>query len=82
MYPSVKNVKPLKKNILLLNFDNGEVKIFDMKPYLDQGLFKELNDESIFNSVHVSFDTVEWSNGVDICPEILYEQSVKFENCA
>lgn len=81
MYHSVKNVKPLK-NMLLLNFDNGEVKIFDMKPYLEQGLFKELNDESFFNSVHVSLDTVEWSNGVDICPEIFYEQSVKFENCA
>lgn len=82
MYPAVINVKPLKNYKLMLTFDTNEVKVFDMKPFLDQGVFKPLNDESLFNSVHVSFDTVEWSNGADICPETLYEQSVKFEDCA
>ena len=35
MYPSVKSVKPLMNFTLQLVFDNNEVKIFDMKPYLD-----------------------------------------------
>lgn len=82
MYPAVKSVKPLLNYTLLLTFDNNEVKIFDVKPYLDKGIFKELKEESNFNSVHVSFDTIEWSNGADICPETLYEESLKMENCA
>jgi len=51
-----------------------------MKPYLDKGLFKDLKDEKIFKSVRVSFDTIEWSNGLDIDPEFLYKNSTKLEN--
>ena len=43
-----------------------------MKPYLETGVFKELKDETIFKTVKVSFDTVEWTNEADIDPEILY----------
>lgn len=50
--------------------------MFDVKPYLGKGLFAQLQDETLFHSVHVSFDTVAWSNGVDLCPELLYNESV------
>lgn len=75
MYLSVIGVKPLKDYQLLLTFENGEKKIFDMKPYLDQGIFKELKDERMFRSVRVSFDSIEWNNHADIDPEVLYEKS-------
>ncbi|MBL5982379.1 hypothetical protein PW5551_03870 [Petrotoga sp. 9PW.55.5.1] len=80
MYIGVIEVKPLENYKLLLTFDNKEKKIFDMKPYLDKGLFKDLKDEKIFKSVRVSFDTIEWSNGLDIDPEFLYKNSTKLEN--
>ena len=76
MYLSIIDVKPLKNHKLLLKFENGEERIFDMKPYLEIGKFKELKDEEIFKSVRVSFDTIEWSNGLDFEPEILYEKSL------
>jgi hypothetical protein len=57
---------------LLLTFDNAERRLFDVKPYLGTGVFSALTDESLFRSVHVSFDTVEWANGADLCPEVLY----------
>lgn len=60
---------------LILTFDNGEVKVFDMKPYLNLGIFKELKDLKLFNSVRKSFDSVEWSNEADMDPEILYYES-------
>lgn len=72
---SVKKVKPLDNYILLLEFNNDEVRYFDMKDYLDHGLFKELKNKSVFNSVNVYYDTINWSNGVDICPEVLYKKS-------
>jgi hypothetical protein len=78
MYLSVKEVKPLDEYKLLLTFENGEVKLFDMNPYLDKGIFRELKDLSLFKSAKVNFDTVEWQNDADIDPETLYEDSIPY----
>jgi len=75
MYLGVKEVKPLAEYKLLIRFENDEERIFDMNPFLDKGVFKELKDVELFNNVHVSFDTVEWGNGADLCPELLYRDS-------
>lgn len=77
MYLAITNVKPLNNYQLLLTFENGENRIFDVKPYLNRGIFKELKDEKKFRSVRVSFDSIEWSNQADLDPEVLYEKSVK-----
>ena len=77
MYISVKSVRPLSEYQLLLTFENGEKKIFDMKPYLDKGIYKELKDENKFKTVRISFDSIEWCNSADIDPEFLYEKSKK-----
>lgn len=73
MYLAITEVEPKEGYKLLLTFENGEQKIFDMSPYLDTGIFKELKDVAIFNSVRVSFDSIEWANEADIDPEVLYE---------
>jgi hypothetical protein len=57
MYLSVITVKPLKDCEIELIFENNEVKIFDMKKYLETGIFKKLKDENLFNQVKISFDT-------------------------
>ncbi|MEQ9299147.1 MAG: DUF2442 domain-containing protein [Cyclobacteriaceae bacterium] len=77
MYLSVINVKPKNGYKLLLTFDNNESRIFDMNPYLEVGVFKELKDVKLFNSVRVSFDTIVWDNGADFDPESLYEGSTE-----
>ena len=73
MYVAVKDVKPIENYTLILTFDDGSVKLFDMNPYLEKGIFKELKDENLFKSVVVSFDSIKWLNGADIGPETLYE---------
>ena len=83
MYLSVKKVKPLTDYKLELTFENKEVKIFDVKPYLNTGLFRTLKDENFFRMVRVSYDTVEWPNGIDLDPEVLYGEnkgSEKYEH--
>ncbi len=75
MERELKRVKAGPEYTLILTFDNGEVKVFDMKPYLNLGIFKELKDLKLFKSVRLSFDTVEWPNEVDLDPEILYSES-------
>lgn len=78
MYLAVRDVKTKADYMLILTFQNGEIKLFDMKPYLDLGIFKELKNKEVFDSVKVSFDSIEWSNEADIDPEVLYENSVTF----
>jgi hypothetical protein len=59
MYFAITEVTPLENFLLRLKFKNGEKKVFDMKLYLETGIFKELKDEAIFKTAKVSFDTVE-----------------------
>jgi len=68
-------VKTLNNYSLLLTFKTGEEKVFDMKPHLNGGIFEELKDKNLFEKVRVSFDTIEWENGADFDPEVLYQNS-------
>ena len=76
MYKSVISVSPLEEYRLELTFDNQEIRLFDVKPYLDIGVFSQLRDLSIFKSVRISFDSIEWINGIDLDPEELYLKSI------
>lgn len=75
MYLAVIDVEPLNDYKLLLTFENGEKRIFDVSPYLDKGIFQELKNEEKFRTVHVSFDSIEWCNQADLDPEFLFEKS-------
>ena len=77
MYLAIKDVQPLDDYRLLLKFENEEKRIFDVKPYLDIGKFKELKDKKLFKSVKVCFDSIEWANQIDLDPELLYQNSKK-----
>ena len=56
-------------------FDNNERRLFDMAPYLHVGRFAELKNIEVFKQISISFDTVEWENGLDLDPEFLYARS-------
>ncbi len=75
MNPRVKNVKPKDNYKLILTFTNGETKIFDMKPYLKIGIFQELKELHLFNSVKPFLGSIQWQNGQDLCPDTLYVES-------
>lgn len=55
MNPRVKDVKPDIDFKLVITFNNGEIKYFDVKPYLSIGNFKELSDVSLFNQSNHSW---------------------------
>ena len=75
MNPRVKQVFPQNDYTLKIVFTNNEVKLFDVKPYLSIGVFKELNDLALFKTAFESFGTVTWKNGQDLCPDTLYLDS-------
>lgn len=69
-------VKPLENYMLLLHFDNGEKKIFDVSPYLSGEWYGKLRDKTNFNTVHILNKHIEWNGGQDIAPHELYENSL------
>ncbi len=77
MYKAITNVTPTDDFKLILSFDKKEKRIFDAGPILKFGKFIELQDLDVFKKVHISFDTVEWENGLDLDPEYLYKKSKK-----
>ena len=68
-------VETLEDYKLVLTFDNGEIKIKDMKPYLDKGVFKKLKDINVFNKVEIKYGALSWDNDIDMCADSLYETS-------
>jgi len=72
----LQQVRPLADYTLELTYDRQAIRLFDVKPYLNKGKFQELQDLEKFVQVRISFDTVCWANGVDLCPEVLYQDSI------
>ena len=72
MNPRVKNVIPNNDYTVNITFDNGEEKIFDVKPYLEKGIFKGLKDLNVFKSVKPFMGSIQWKHGQDFCPDTLY----------
>ncbi len=75
MNPRVKHVYPRNNYIIEIIFSNDEKKFFDIKPYLNFGIFEDLKNMSLFNTVKAACGTVVWNNGIDICPDTLYLES-------
>ncbi len=76
MNPRVVSVTPNPDFTLTLTFADGQVRRFDTKPYLDIGIFQELKDLHVFNSVHSFLGSIQWKNGQDFDPDTLYLDSV------
>lgn len=74
--PTATEVKPLENYKLLIKFDNGEIKIFDVKPYIMGSWYGELGNQNYFKAVSVDGFTIVWPNGQDICPDDLYYSGV------
>ena len=81
MNPYVKKVKPIENYCLMLWFDNEEQKIFDLKPYLNKGIFSQLKNLSLFTSARVVAGSVEWPNGLDLSYNTLYLESLTAIEC-
>lgn len=76
MYWDAKLVKPLSDYRIYVEVADGHRRIFDMKPYLDRGVFRELRDVNYFNQVFILFGAVTWPNEQDIAPETLHAEMV------
>ena len=69
MNPYLRSVKPQEDFCLLLTFDNGEKRIFDLKPYF---VFAQLKNIALFITARVVSGAVEWQGDVDLSYDTLY----------
>lgn len=76
MRPKAVEVHPMDDYKLLVKFNNGETKIYDVKPLIKGDWFGQLRNPAFFNTVHIAGLSVEWAGGQDICPDDLYYSSV------
>jgi hypothetical protein len=72
MNPHVRSVRALEDYALEVSFENGESRRFDVKPYVDRGIFGRLRDYEAFRAVRVVAGSVEWANGLDLSYGALY----------
>ena len=75
MNPYLKSVRPLDDYRLEVMFENGEHRLFDVKPYLYRGIFVRLRDLAIFRAARVVAGSVEWPGGLDLSYDTLYLES-------
>lgn len=61
---------------LLLEFENGEKRVFDMAPLMDKKPFVQLKGSPLFARASVDYGTVVWPGNIDIAPETLYDRSI------
>ena len=72
MNPRVKSVCALDDYKLVVLFENGESRRFDVKPYLERGIFARLCDHAVFQVARVVACSVEWPAGLDLSYDTLY----------
>ena len=75
MRPQLKTVEPLKDYKLVLRYSNGECRIYDVSGLFNNSLNNALKSRTVFETVRIVGCGIEWSNGVDVCPDELYNNS-------
>jgi hypothetical protein len=82
MNPFVKSVRALADYQLELEFENEERRIFDVRPYLNRGIFVRLLNPTLFQAARVMAGSVEWPGGLDLSYDTLYLESQPAEMIA
>ena len=75
MIPEIAAVRVQAEYRLLLEYENGESRLFDATPYLDRGVFTRLKEPRLFAQARIEFGTVTWPGELDIAPATLYLRS-------
>jgi hypothetical protein len=68
---TVVSVEPAENFLLKVRLSDGRQGLFDVSPYLDTGVFRELRDPSYFQRVKAAFGGVVWPNEQDFSPETI-----------
>jgi len=72
MTPEVIKVVATPDFFMNVEFATGEVRRFDMRPYLQYPAFAELKQPGMFLRARVENGTVVWTEDIDMSPDTLF----------
>jgi len=72
----ISGVEVRPKHKLCVRFGNGQSRLFDMGPYLNKGVFKELKNESYLQKVRIISGGIEWPHEQDLSADTLYYRGI------
>ena len=72
MTPDVIKVVATPDFFMNVEFATGEMRRFDMRPYLQYPAFAELKQPGVFLRARVEHGTVAWSEDIDISPDTIF----------
>ncbi len=77
----INKAKCLEGIKMLVSFNNGESRLFDVATIVDSyPVFAPLKDKNTLQQFHIS-DTIEWCNDtIDIAPEYIFEHGEPVPN--
>ncbi|WXT99535.1 MAG: hypothetical protein Ctma_0234 [Catillopecten margaritatus gill symbiont] len=64
-------VKANENYTLDVKLSNGMEGLFDVKPYMDKGVFKQLKDKGIFKNVYPQSVGIAWHTGQDLSADTI-----------
>lgn len=76
MFHKIKNVMPACNYSLIVEFDDGTIKGYDLNPLIEQNEpFKKLKGNELFYNVHIDVDRcgVIWDDTLDISSEEIWD---------
>jgi len=78
----VKSVSAMPDYRLAVVFHNGERGVFDCKPYRSYECFADIWADGVFDKVVADHGTVMWPDGSDLCPDEVYDNSIKVKQAS
>ncbi len=77
------NAAYVGKYQILIEFENGELRLVDFNKWLDEDLksFSDIKNEEYFKKFFIRNGILQWKNGYDVAPDYLYDisQPVKLQ---
>ncbi len=74
--PKVIRIEPEAPYVLLVTFETGERRRFDLSPHLDAGVFQELRQRELFEQARAERWGVSWPTGQDLSRDTLVLEGV------
>ncbi|MDA8336307.1 MAG: DUF2442 domain-containing protein [Peptococcaceae bacterium] len=82
LWHRVQKAQPLNDHVILLEFDNSDYRVINMKQFFTFPVFHGIAaNKDLFNQVFVSGRTIEWPDGATLDPDVLYHESMPLAQC-
>jgi hypothetical protein len=78
--PTAIKVQAIDNYKLLIEFDNGETRIFDATILFERKAYQQIKCQEVFKQVKTNNISIVWLSDIDVCPDELYYNSVPIED--